>query len=67
MNKTEKEQIQKQRKEYYRRAEQILCEEDVVVIPIFFDLTHSLVKERIGGWYHMAIGGQHVRNWHLRD
>jgi len=63
----EKEQNQKQRKDFYMHAERILCEEDVVVIPIFFDLAHSIVKSRIGGWYHMAIGGQHIRNWHLRE
>jgi len=51
----------------FRRAEYILCEKEAIVVPIFFDQTDSLVKPRIRGWYHMAIGGQHIRNWHFRE
>ena len=65
--KAEKETDPQKRKAYYKRAEQILCEEDAVVVPIFFSLAHGLVKPKIGGWYHMPIGGQHIRNWFLRE
>ncbi len=61
----EKELNPLKRKNLYRKAEKILCEEEAIVIPIYFDTAHCLVKPRIGGWYHMGIGGQHIRNWHL--
>jgi oligopeptide transport system substrate-binding protein len=54
------------RKAYYKQAERILCEQEAVVVPVFFSLAHCLVKSRIGGWHHMAIGGQHIRNWFFR-
>ncbi len=55
------------RKAFYRRAEEILCEEEAIVVPIYFEIAHSLVKPRVKGWYHMAMGGQHIRNWHLKN
>jgi ABC-type oligopeptide transport system substrate-binding subunit/ABC-type branched-subunit amino acid transport system substrate-binding protein len=56
-----------QRKALYQRAEQILCEEDCAVIPLYFETAHCLVKSRIKGWYHMAVGGQHIRNWYFEN
>jgi len=53
------------RKKLYRRAEQILCDEEAAIIPIYFETAQYLVKNRLKGWYHMAIGGQHIRNWSL--
>lgn len=55
-----------QRKALYKRAEQILCEEDAVVMPLFYGTAPTLVKTRIKGWYNMAIGGQHIYNWVLQ-
>jgi len=53
------------RKQLYRRAEEILCEEACVVVPLYFMTAHYLVNPRVKGWYHMAMGGQHIRNWYL--
>ncbi|MCP4112974.1 MAG: ABC transporter substrate-binding protein [Desulfobacteraceae bacterium] len=55
-----------QRKAYYRRAEQILCQEEVVAVPVYFEIYHSLVKSRIKGWQHMATGGQRIRDWYFK-
>ncbi|QTA87802.1 Leucine binding and solute-binding domains-containing protein [Desulfonema magnum] len=56
-----------QRKMFYKRAEQILCEEEAVAIPLYFEIYHCLVKPRVKGWYHMATGGQHIRNWYFGE
>ncbi|MDM8523993.1 ABC transporter substrate-binding protein [Desulfococcaceae bacterium HSG8] len=55
------------RKAFYKRAEQIMCEEEAAVIPIYFETGHCLVKPRLKGWYHMALGGQHIRNWYFEE
>ena len=52
-----------ERIEFYKRAEQILCEEEAIVFPLFFEIAHYLIKSRLKNFYHMAIGGQHIRNW----
>lgn len=67
IEKARKERSSEQRKQYYRRADQILCKEECAIIPIFFNTAHYLVKPRVKGWYNMAIGGQHIRNWHLEE
>jgi len=56
-----------ERIQLYRRAEQILCEEEAAIIPIYFYTAPYLVKPWIKGWYHMAMGGQHMRNWYYND
>jgi ABC-type oligopeptide transport system substrate-binding subunit/ABC-type branched-subunit amino acid transport system substrate-binding protein len=53
------------RKQLYRRAEEILCEDACVVMPLYFQTAHYLVNPRVKGWYHMAMGGQHIRDWYL--
>jgi len=55
------------RKQYYRRAEQILTEEEAVVVPLYFEIAHCLIKPRVKGWYHMAMGGQHIRDWYFEE
>lgn len=55
------------RKAFYKLGEQILCEQEAVVVPVFFVMAHSLVTPRIDGWTHMAIGGQHIQNWSFRE
>ncbi len=67
LEKAKQETSPEKRKEYYRRADQILCEEECVIVPIFFNTAHCLVKPRVKGWYNMAIGGQHIRNWRLEE
>ncbi|MBF0103181.1 MAG: ABC transporter substrate-binding protein [Desulfobacterales bacterium] len=67
LDKAKKESGLEIRKKLYKRAEQILCEEQVAVIPIYFETAHCLVKPRVKGWYHMALGGQHIRNWYLEE
>ena len=63
----EHETVQDKRKRMYKRAEQILCEEQAVVIPMFFLNNPYLIKQRLKGWYSMLYGGQHIRNWYLED
>ncbi|MCP4404017.1 MAG: hypothetical protein GY801_42765, partial [bacterium] len=55
----------RQRGANYIRAEQILCEEEVVVIPLYYSTAPMLVKPRVKNWYEMALGGQHIRHWTL--
>ena len=55
------------RRRLYRRAEQILTEEEVAIVPVSFSNTQLLVKPWVKGWYYMAFGGQHIRNWALED
>lgn len=53
------------RKRLYRRAEEILTEEAVVVMPLYFEEALFLVKPRVKGWYNMAFGGKRIRDWSL--
>ncbi len=55
------------RNSVFANYSKILCEEDVVVIPLFYDTVPVLVKPRVKGWYHMPIGGQHIRDWFLEE
>jgi len=50
----------------YRRAEEILVQEQAAVIPLYFETANYLIKPWIKGWYGMAFGGQHIRNWALQ-
>ena len=56
-----------ERKDLYRRAEQILTEFEVGIVPLYFLNTQFLVKPWVKNWYPMAFGGQHVRNWVLEN
>jgi len=53
------------RKKLYHRAEQILTEQEVAIVPLYFSNTQFLVKPWVKGWYHIAFGGQHIRHWSL--
>jgi len=55
------------RKIAYRRAEKILCEEDAVAVPVYFEIYHCMTKPRVKGWYHNPLGGQHIRNWSFEE
>lgn len=57
----------KHRGRLYKRAEEILCKEETVAIPLYFEIDHSLVKPRVKGWSHMAVGGQLIHNWYFED
>jgi oligopeptide transport system substrate-binding protein len=48
----------KRRKANYQRAEEILCEEHVVVIPFFYETVPVLIKSRVKDWKYNPIGGQ---------
>jgi oligopeptide transport system substrate-binding protein len=67
VNRAAREKDATVRKALFQQTEKVLCQDEAVVIPIFYDLADSLVKPRIKGWYHMAIGGQHIRNWSLTE
>ena len=67
MDKAEGYPDPKERRALYKRAEQILCEEEAALIPLYFEIAHCLVKPRVKGWYHMALGGQHIRDWYFGE
>ena len=56
-----------ERRRLYRRAEQLLTEEVAAVVPLYFMNAPYLVKPRIEGWFHMEMGGQHIRRWRFRE
>lgn len=56
-----------ERKRRYRRAEEILVEDEAAILPLYFYTTGYLVKPRVGNWYYTPIGGQHVQDWYLDD
>lgn len=56
-----------QRRLLYRRAQQILCEEEAVIIPLYFGTASMLVKSRVKDWDYRAIGGQRIRDWSLEN
>lgn len=56
-----------ERRKLYHRAEQILTEEEVAIVPIYFSNAQFLVKPWVKGWYNMAFGGQHIRYWSLEN
>jgi len=57
----------KKREALYKRAEEILCKEEAVAIPLYFEIYYSLVKPKVKGWSHMAMGGQLLHNWYFDD
>lgn len=67
MEKGLEEKEDAKRRAIYERAEQILCREAVVTIPLFYEQAHILVNRRIDGYYPMAIGGQQIRNWKIDE
>jgi oligopeptide transport system substrate-binding protein len=54
-----------EREKLYRRAEEILTNKAVVMIPLFFYNSPVLVKPWVKNWYHMSYGGQHIHDWSL--
>ncbi|MBF0398128.1 MAG: ABC transporter substrate-binding protein [Desulfobacterales bacterium] len=67
MERAQKETIPEDRKKTYKRAEQILCEEVCAMMPLFFEVHNFLVKSRVKGWYNLALGGQHIRDWYFEE
>lgn len=65
MNQVLKISDKTEREDLYRRAEEILTNKAVVMIPFFFYDSPILVKPWVKGWYHMTYGGQHIYNWSL--
>jgi oligopeptide transport system substrate-binding protein len=55
-----------ERMDLYHQAEHILCKKFCGIVPVFFETSHYLINPRIKGWYHMPLGGQHIRNWSLQ-
>ncbi|MDM8567852.1 ABC transporter substrate-binding protein, partial [Candidatus Halobeggiatoa sp. HSG11] len=54
-----------ERKKLYQRAETILNEEEVAIIPIYFENTQFLVKPWVKGWENTGFGGQRIHTWWL--
>jgi oligopeptide transport system substrate-binding protein len=61
----QKIQNPEKRKKLYRRAEQILTEEEAAIMPLYFDTAQYLVKPWVKEWYGMALGGQKIHHWSL--
>ena len=55
------------RRKMFARAEEIICNEKCVALPLFYEKDIFLLNPRIKNWYYMAIGGQHIRNWSLGE
>jgi len=62
-----REQNPDKRKMFFERAEEILCNDECVISPLFYEKGIFLVNPRVKNWYYMAIGGQHIRNWYLGE
>jgi len=62
-----KEKDPNKRKALYKQIERIICQKECILAPIFHESGHYLVKPRVKGWYNMAFGGQHIRNWSLEQ
>lgn len=56
-----------ERKRLYRRAEQILTEEEAAMVPLYYSNAQFLVRPWIKGWFNMAFGGQHIHAWALEN
>lgn len=54
-----------ERNKLYRRAEQILTEEIIAVVPFLFENNQFLVKPWVKGWNHIPFGGQHISEWSI--
>jgi ABC-type oligopeptide transport system substrate-binding subunit/ABC-type branched-subunit amino acid transport system substrate-binding protein len=54
------------RMHYYCLAEKVLCHKVCAIAPIYFQSSHYLINPRVTNWYHMPLGGQHIRNWSLK-
>lgn len=52
------------RYELYKRAEQILCEEEVAIAPIYYDAIQWMVKPRLQRTFS-PLGGQHFDQWKI--
>ncbi len=55
-----------QRKSLYHRAEQILCEEDAAIVPLFFREIAFLAKPWLQ-WTYSPTGGQQIWKWSFMD
>lgn len=56
------------RRELYKRAEQILCDKECVVVPLLIEKYHYLVKPRVKRWEPMRkISGQHISEWYFEQ
>jgi len=62
-----REQDHNIRKKLFKRAEEIICQEECIVSPLFYEKGLFLVNPRVKNWYYMSIGGQHIRHWSLGD
>ena len=54
-----------EREQLYYRAEEILTEEEVAIVPIYFENAQFLVKPWIKGWENTGFGGQRIHTWSL--
>ena len=53
------------RKDLYKRAEKILCEEEAAIIPIYYYTAQFLIKPWLKNFQHIPFQGAHIRNWYF--
>ncbi len=56
-----------ERLEVYMQADRVLCQEEVAVIPLFYEISPVLVKSRVEGWNYSAMGGQQLQQWSFNE
>jgi ABC-type oligopeptide transport system substrate-binding subunit/ABC-type branched-subunit amino acid transport system substrate-binding protein len=49
-----------ERQEAYKKADQIICQEEAAVIPIFYEISPVVIKSKVQGWHHATMGGQRL-------
>ena len=65
MNQTIKEKDSHIRKQNYFRMDDMLVQKETLVVPIYYESDHYLIRPRLKGWYHMPLGGQNIKDWQL--
>lgn len=49
----------------YRAAQRQLMDENMIILPLFFNTAQYLIKPWVKHWYAMPVGGQPVASWSL--
>jgi ABC-type oligopeptide transport system substrate-binding subunit/ABC-type branched-subunit amino acid transport system substrate-binding protein len=56
-----------QREKKYQEVDLILTHEEAVIMPLYHDRPFFLVKQRIKGWKHAAMGGQQLQDCSMKS
>ncbi|MCI5133969.1 MAG: hypothetical protein D3920_02630 [Candidatus Electrothrix sp. AW2] len=64
---TRTQQQQGAYKTAYRQADKILCQDEVAVLPIFYQTSPVLIKSKVQGWQQAIIGGQQLEQCFFKE